>query len=305
MATWEPLMDSPVNILPKQVALFVGESSSLVLDRIRQASSYFDTCMYVTEPEQLQGLVWQGIQALIVAIDPSADLLKKLVSRIKQGDSEAIAVVLSGDISRYPEELVNIIKKRAMQSKRYFVVAPPKTEAARDKMVSFFVLKLKMSKDLSARVCSAMEYSPGRMYLFSKQYLMCTDGQMLPSSKASGIVDALVGNESPNMAVMNIVSGVVIESTFSEDFTQRVMNFMHNIILDAKRVRLLWETGNTNPTKISKESGIPTFRVLKCLPLAVNYSLYELRQKEDLILFMLKNASGNSDALSALSRLWR
>ena len=298
-------MDSPVNILPKQVALFVGESSSLVLDRIRQASSYFDTCMYVTEPEQLQGLVWQGIQALIVAIDPSADLLKKLVSRIKQGDSEAIAVVLSGDISRYPEELVNIIKKRAMQSKRYFVVAPPKTEAARDKMVSFFVLKLKMSKDLSARVCSAMEYSPGRMYLFSKQYLMCTDGQMLPSSKASGIVDALVGNESPNMAVMNIVSGVVIESTFSEDFTQRVMNFMHNIILDAKRVRLLWETGNTNPTKISKESGIPTFRVLKCLPLAVNYSLYELRQKEDLILFMLKNASGNSDALSALSRLWR
>ena len=298
-------MDSPVNILPKQVALFVGESSSLVLDRIRQASSYFDTCMYVTEPEQLQGLVWQGIQALIVAIDPSVDLLKKLVSRIKQGDSEAIAVVLSGDISMYPEELVNIIKKRAMQSKRYFVVAPPKTEAARDKMVSFFVLKLKMSKDLSARVCSAMEYSPGRMYLFSKQYLMCTDGQMLPSSKASGIVDALVGNESPNMAVMNIVSGVVIESTFSEDFTQRVMNFMHNIILDAKRVRLLWETGNTNPTKISKESGIPTFRVLKCLPLAVNYSLYELRQKEDLILFMLKNASGNSDALSTLSRLWK
>lgn len=298
-------MDSPVNILPKQVALFVGESSSLVLDRIRQASSYFDTCMYVTEPEQLQGLVWQGIQALIVAIDPSVDLLKKLVSRIKQGDSEAIAVVLSGDISRYPEELVNIIKKRAMQSKRYFVVAPPKTEAARDKMVSFFVLKLKMSKDLSARVCSAMEYSPGRMYLFSKQYLMCTDGQMLPSSKASGIVDALVGNESPNMAVMNIVSGVVIESTFSEDFTQRVLNFMHNIILDAKRVRLLWETGNTNPTKISKESGIPTFRVLKCLPLAVNYSLYELRQKEDLILFMLKNASGNSDALSTLSRLWK
>ena len=298
-------MDSPVSILPKQVALFIGESSSLVLDRIRQASSSFDACIYVTEPEQLQGLVWQGIQALIVAIDPSVDLLKKLVSRIKQGDSEAIAVVLSGDISRYPEELVNIIKKKAMQSKRYFVVSPPKTEAARDKMVSFFVLKLKMSKDLSARVCSAMEYSPGRMYLFSKQYLMCTDGQMLPSSKASGIVDALVGNESPNMAVMNIVSGLVIESTFSEDFTQRVLNFMHNIILDAKRVRLLWDTGNTNPTKISKESGITTFRVLKCLPLAVNYSLYELRQKEDLILFMLKNASGNSDALSTLSRLWK
>ena len=298
-------MDSPVSILPKQVALFIGESSSLVLDRIRQASSSFDACIYVTEPEQLQGFVWQGIQALIVAIDPSVDLLKKLVSRIKQGDSEAIAVVLSGDISRYPEELVNIIKKKAMQSKRYFVVSPPKTEAARDKMVSFFVLKLKMSKDLSARVCSAMEYSPGRMYLFSKQYLMCTDGQMLPSSKASGILDALVGNESPNMAVMNIVSGLVIESTFSEDFTQRVLNFMHNIILDAKRVRLLWDTGNTNPTKISKESGITTFRVLKCLPLAVNYSLYELRQKEDLILFMLKNASGNSDALSTLSRLWK
>ena len=134
---------------------------------------------------------------------------------------------------------------------------------------------------------------------------MCTDGQVLPSSKASGIVDSLVGNESPNMAVMNIVNGVVIESTFSEDFTQRVLNFMHNIILDAKRVRLLWEMGNTNPTKISKESGIPTFRVLKCLPLAVNYSLYELRQKEGLILFMLKNASGNSDALSTLSRLWK
>ena len=298
-------MDSPVNILPKQVALFIGESSSLVLDRIRQASSYFDTCVYVTEPEQLQGLVWQGIRALIVAIDPSEELLRKLASRIKQGDSEAIAVVISGEISRYSEDIVNVVKKKAMQSKNYFVISPPKTEAARDKMVSFFVLKLKMSKDLSTRVCSAMEYSPGRMYLFAKQYLMCTDGQVLPSSKASGIVDSLVGNESPNMAVMNIVNGVVIESTFSEDFTQRVLNFIHNIILDAKRVKLLWETGNTNPTKISKESGIPTFRVLKCLPLAVNYSLYELRQKEDLILFMLKNASGNSDALSTLSRLWK
>ena len=107
------------------------------------------------------------------------------------------------------------------------------------------------------------------------------------------------------MAVMNIVNGVVIESTFSEDFTQRVLNFIHNIILDAKRVKLLWETGNTNPTKISKESGIRTCSALKCLPLAFNYSLYELRQKEDLILFMLKNASGNSDALSTLSRLWK
>ena len=298
-------MDSPVNILPKQVALFIGESSSLVLDRIRQASSSFDACIYVTEPEQLQGLVWQGIQALIVAVDPSVELLQKLASRIKRGDTEAVVFVLSGDISRYPEELVSVVKKKAMQSKNYFVISPPKTEAARDKMVSYFVLKLKMSKDLSTRVCSSMEYSPGRMYLFSKQYLMCTDGQVLPSSKASGIVDSLVGNESPNMAVMNIVNGAVIESTFSEDFTQRVMNFLHNIILDAKRVRLLWEMGNTNPTKISKESSIPTFRVLKCLPLAVNYSLYELRQKEDLILFMLKNAPGNSDALATLSRLWK
>ena len=307
MATWEGLLETPLRLLPTQVVLATGEISVLVLDKVRQALQGVDYHTTVTHPSQISSFsIPEGLTGSYILHDPSPEILQAAERSIRAGRSESFIILISGDPNEnYDKSDLEYVKKRAMQAKTYFTLTPPKTDAAREKMLSQIILNLHVTRDLAHRVGSTLEYSPGRVYLFMKQYLLATGGSVLTSSKAEEIVLSILGDDSPNAVVTTIVTGGRVNREFSEEFTNRVLNFLQGCIQDAYKVQSALNSGRPSVTVMAKELGIPVFRVLQCLPMAESYSPSELLKCEDLIIFLQPFVGQNPDVLSVLSRLWR
>lgn len=305
MAGYPELFETQVTSFPKQVFLCVGELSSLVWDVVHRALGEYDFFVRVEREADLSfSLSGMGANAAYLLVDPPDPLLASARALIQGGGTEAMFILVSEDPSKYDKANFEYIKKKAQQSKNYYTITAPKADQAKAKMVSYFLMRWAVPRDTSHKVCSMLDYSPGRIYLFDKQFLALTGGQVLPSSQTQGLVDELLGEDTPNMVVMRILTGTPVDLTFDEAFTYQVLSFLHGLIVNAKMIQASQRGGNVTAPAISKDLGITIFQVVRSMGIANSYSPSELRRCEDLILFGFENVSGNPDLLSVISRTW-
>lgn len=304
MAGWAELLEARLLSTPKRVFLCTGEISSLVWDKILEALAGYDFYVRVEKDTDIgYSLSGYGANTAYLLVDPSNEVLKAAEALVRSGGTDAIYILISGEPDKYDKGIYEYLKKKAQQSKGYYTVTVPKAEQARNKMVSHFLMRWGVARDTSQRVCAALEYSPGQIYLFDKQFLLCTGGQVLPSSHTQGLVTELLGQDSPNMVVNRIFSRTPVDLQFGEDFTYRVLKFLHTLVTHARVIHGAWSTGATSLAEVSKSTGLTQFLVLRAWGIAENYDPKALRKCEDLVLFGMEN-TGNPDLLSVISRVW-
>lgn len=305
MANWDSLFEASFVNKPKQVFLATGEISALVWDKVSDTLNKYDSHFRVSEPSQLGSSMSMGSNVAYLLVDPTPVLLNMVERSIREGASDSFFLVFNGEVPEESKDQLKYVKTKAQQCKTFFTVTPPKTDTARSKMLSFFVLRWSVSKEIAHQVCSILEYSPGALYLFDRQFLLATDGQVYASSKTKKLVEELLGSDTPSLVVSNIVNGVHFDTKFDENFTLKVLKFLQSIINQSRLIHSAMDNGNTTVQSISKFTGIPMFLVLKSIGFAEMYRGKALRAREDLVLFGLSNYHGNPELLSTLARLWR
>lgn len=305
MAGWSDLYDRSIPSIPKQVFLSVGEVSSLVWDTVNTALAGYDFYVRASKPEDLSYTMTElGANSAYLIVDPSPDLMHSLAQLLKGGATEAVFVILSKAPSKEDEDH-RILKTKAQSSKLYFTISAPKTEAAQDKMVSFFLMRWAVTRETCFKACNALDYSPGKLYQFDHLMLLSTGGQVLPSSQTQVIVDELLGTDSPNTVVGRILEGRPVEEDYTEKFTEDVLSFLLSLALHAKRILGSWRTGNSTVSSASKETGLSQFLILRAWPLADSLDDEQLSRLIKVIEFGLRNVAGNPEVLSTVSRAWR
>lgn len=305
MAGWSDLYDRSIPSIPKQVFLSVGEVSSLVWDTVNSALSGYDFYVRASKPEDLSYTMTElGANSAYLIVDPSPDLMKSLAMLLKGGATEAVFVIMSKAPAK-EDDYLHVLKTKAQASKLYFTISAPKTEAAQDKMVSFFLMRWAVTRETCFKACNALDYSPGKLYQFDHLMLLSTGGQVLPSSQTQVIVDELLGTDSPNTVVGRILEGRPVESDYTEKFTEDVLNFLLSLALHAKRILGSWRTGNSTVSSASKETGLSQFLILRAWPLADTLNDEQLSRLIKVIEFGLRNVAGNPEVLATVSRAWR
>lgn len=305
MAGWADLFEARPLSVPKQVFLATGELSTLVWDYVHACLEGYDFYLRVENVEDLSySIAGMGSSVAYLLVSPTPEVLQAAERVIRKGGTEAIFLLVEGDGSQYPKVNFEYVKKKAQQFKNYYTLTVPKAEQARAKMVAFFLLRWGVARETSQRVCSALEYSPGQMYTFDRQFLACTEGAMLPSSRTQGLVEELLGSDSASMVVSRIASGQPIDTEFDEAFTSKVLRFLHGLIIHARMIQGAWKVGETTLSSVSKATGLTQFLVMRAMGMAEAYEPKVLRRCEDLVLMSMDNVTGNPDVLSVLSRVW-
>ena len=305
MAGWSELFESRPRKVSKQVFLCSGELSGLVWDRVNQGLSSYDFHYRVSKPGELGTPTMFGMESAYLVVDPSMDMLNAVENSIRSGSTESYFVLISGEVSSDMKPHLEFIKKKAQHSKHYYVISAPKTEQAQSKMESYFLMRWAVSRETSSRVCSIMEYSPGLLYLFDQQFLLCTDGRVLPSTTTKKLVDKILGTDTPNLVLASIVNGEPVDIDFDEDFTYKVLMFLHTTIQHARMIHSAWKDGNSTIATASKATGLTQYYVHRAWGLAESTNPQQLRSQEDLILYGLQNYSQNPEMLSVISHLWK
>lgn len=303
MATWSDLLGAKIPSLPKQVFLCTGEISTLVWDAVHQTLKGYDFYVRVGSQGDLRySVAALGTNAAYLVVDPDDLILKAVEDLIRSGATEAVFILISGDGTDLDKETFDYVKKKSQQSKQYYTITAPKGEQARSKMESFFIMRWGVSRDLSQKTCSILEYSPGQLYQFDKQFMLCTDGQVLPSSHTQSLVDELLGSDTPNLVLMKIASRIPVDMNFGEDFTYKALKMLHNLLNHARIIQGAWYNGESTVAGVAKATGLSHFLVLRAWGLAEAYGKETLKDCEDLVLFGMDNVSGNPELLSVISR---
>lgn len=305
MAGWESLMESPVKVKFSRVVLVLGEISSLVLDRVRQGLQDVESYSWVDSPSQISftSPIFSTGTAYVVS-DPNEETMLAIENSIRSGSTSDFVILIPGDhVDRVPKKTMEYLKRRAQQSKTYFTINPPKTDAARDKMVSYMITYLSVSRESAYQICANNYYSPGRIYLIAKQLLLITGGDILPSSKTESIVRELLGNENPEVAVQRILSGTPIDNLFTEEFTRKVVASLHRSLVYAQEVKMATLLGKPDFKDIQTYTGIPIHKIIEVSPISEALTLDELRSKERTIRNIPDQYSGDKDLISVLSRI--
>ena len=305
MAGWSDLFEFEGKPLPKQTMLVVGEVSSLVWDRVNDLLDQYDQVVRVEDVQNLHySLGGAGSRIAYLMVDPTEDVLEQAVQVMRKGSTESFFFLVSGDPSQYPKSSFDFVKRKAQQSRMYFTLSAPKTEAAQSKMVSYFLMRWRVTNETSSKVCSILKYSPGALYLFDKQFIMCTGGQVLPSTQTKEIVSELLGNDTPSLIVYNIIYGVGVDELFDNEFTHKVLSLLHTVLMDARLIQGASSQSHTTVSAICKFTKLTQFQVLRAGGLADDYTVADLRACESLITWAMENSKGNPDLLSVVSRLW-
>lgn len=304
MAGWVEFEGSPAVLHPRQVMLCTGEVSSLVWDKVHTILRASDFYTYASAPEQLvMRSSLTSSNSVYVVVNPDSTMLEAVCRFLRSSPVESLVVLMEGDPKTEDKEHIDYIKRRAQQSKKYFSITAPKTDSAREKMITHYKMKWGVSSVDTHRVCSILEFSPGRVYMFSKQFLMCTGGRVLPSSETSAIIDELIGQDSASMVAMRIVHSSPVNTTFSPDFNSGVLGFLLMVVNDSIVVNDALHVGVTQPSQISKDTGIPVFRVLRCLDMATKNSFKALSRFQDTITWGYQHQT-EPGLMSTLSRVW-
>ena len=306
MSNWMDLLETELAPPPKAVGLFVGEMSSLVWDKVMRAVKSYDLYYRVTSPQDFSYSTSAiGARVAFLVVNPTTEVLKALEKVVRSGGrTEAIYIMVDGDIASSQKEHFEYLKKRAQASKMYYLVNSPKSDSAKEKLISYFIVRWAVTQELSFRVASALEYSPGMLYEFDKQFRLCTDGQVLPSTQSRKLVDELLGSDTSTMVVTRILSQTPVDLLFNSDFTYRVLSFLHGLLTNAKRIQSAWKDGAYNVSTLSKSTGLTQFNVSRSIGIAERYSPNQLNKCEDLVLFGMENVERNPEVLSVVSRLW-
>lgn len=302
MATWNDLMDAEIYPLPKQTALFVGEISALVWDKVREATSKYGFQQRIEDPSDLShGSYGMNDDTAYVAVNPSSELMATLASLLKSHMVESLFVLM--DEAPKGNKDFEVIKKRAQHNKNYYTVTPPKSEQAQAKMASYFLLRWAVSKETSFKVCAMLEFSPGKLYMFDKSMRTILQGQVLPSSQTQVIVDALLGTDTPNLVVNDILTGRYIDHSYDTEFNDGVLRFLHSLVYHAKLIKISMSQGNQTVSAVNKATSIPVFLVHRSWNLANSYSEDQLNHSDKLIQLGFKYKN-NPELISTLSRVW-
>lgn len=304
MANWNDFLEVEITNKPKQVFLVTGEVSSMVWDKVSSTLQKYESYFRVSEPAHIGNSLSVGVEVAYLVVDPSPNMLSVIESTIRSGASDSFFIIFNGEVPPSMKEQILYIKNKSQLCKLYFNLTAPKTDNARDKMYSFFVMRWSVTRDTARQVCSILEHSPGALYQFDKQFLLVTGGQVLASTKTKKLVEELLGNDTPSLVVSNIVNGKHIDTNFDAEFTLKVLNFLHTTVNNSRLIQVAWDNGNSTVPAVSKYSGLPNIAVLRAWGFAEKYRGESLRQCEDLIALGLENYH-NPELLSTLSRIWR
>ena len=303
MSGWVDLFNMQANpLLKRAVSLVVGDESLLVWNYVNTEVNKYDIKIVARSLEDITYNISQSLPTIMVVVKPDSDMLKMLSSVITSGTNIHFIVLTDANSIKDNPQLFSVIKKNAQGCKSYYTISSPKTDAARDKMVSFFIMRWGMSKDLSQHVCAMLGYSPGSLYVFDYQYNICTDSQMVSSTKAYSIVDELLGNDNVNTVVSKLVNGNVVDQEYPVEFTNTILNTIAKLINMARRVQHVHAISDGKVSTISRLAGLTQFEVVSSIGWANAYNSKQLRDKEDIVHFGLDNL--NTDTLSVVSRLW-
>ena len=304
MAGWSDLFESGSDDLPRHAFLAVGEISSLVLDEVAVKMKQYSAVIKVRAAQDMYySLSGTGTRVAYVLNDPTPEVLDAAANLLKQNTGEAFYFLISKEPSHYPKESFDYVKKKAQQSKQYYTISAPKSDAAKDKMVGYFLMRWGVTRDTSQMVCSILGYSPGMLYQFDKQFMLCTGGNILPSTQTQRIVEELLGTDTPSLIVHHIVTQKPVDLDFSPEMSSRVLNLLHSVLMDARLVQGAMSTGATSVSAVSKDTKLSQFKVLQAWSLAEAYSTMELRNNEKILLWAMDN-EGNPDVLSVVSHVW-
>lgn len=304
MATWSELLESKIPALPKQVFLCSGETSSaLVWDKLNQILGGYDMHMRVASAEDLSYATFGHSKSLAyVVVNPNTDLLNKIEEVIRGGCIESFFILMEG-ATLPKDQATEYIKKKAQQCKQYYTITVPKSETAQMKMASFFMLRWSVTKDQAFSVCSLLDFSPARLYLFDIQFRMIIGSSVLSSAAAKNIIEELLGTEAANMVASNILNSVPLAETYSAEFNQEVLGFLANLIDSALAIKAAWSAGASTMSAVCKESGITQFQASRAWGLAHAYSEERLKETRNHLALGFKYAD-QPDVLGVLSRIF-
>lgn len=304
MATWVELEDSPARLLTRQVMLCVGEISSLVWDKVQSILHSMDYYVHVEDPHQMViGSSLTSSSSAYLVVNPNSEMLRAVENFLRSSPVESV-ILLSGDeVETEGKDAFNYIKKKAQQSKKYFSISAPKSETAREKMITHYRMKWGVSTEASHKVCSVLEFSPGKLYLFSQQFLMTTGGRVLPSSRTNSIIEELIGEDSPSMVVMWILNHKPVNTEFSVEYTNKVLGFLLMLVNDSIAVNSVMNQGVSQTTQISRDAGVPVFRVLRAMGMATKHSYKTLSKYQQRVIWGFQHRD-QPNLLSVLSRVW-
>lgn len=302
MAGWSELFESEPKARPRLTFLCFGDISSLVLDKVMQALQEYKTWVRVENPIDMSTST--GSNTAYLLVDPSQELLDFVQRFIREGGSESYFVLMSQEVKTTGNPSLEYIKRKAQQCKSYYSISAPRTDSARDKMVSFFLLRWAVTRETSHRVVSSLSYSPGELYQFDRQFLLATGGVVLPSTETHRIVNSLLGADTPSMVVSEIVYGSKIDAEFSPEFNRKVMAYLQSSIHQGLLIQAAWRNGSTNPTDIAKDTGLTKFQVTKSTWAAEMFEPHQLRRGNKILQGLL-GFEDSPEFISVLSRVWR
>lgn len=302
MATWTDLFDAEILPLPKQVCLFVGELSSLVWDKVNEAASKYNTRQRIESIQDIASSRFgDNDDTAYIAVNPSDELLHILANQLSSGMVESLFILM--DEAPKDNADFEVVKKKAQHSKHYYVITAPKAETAQAKMVSFFLLRWAVTRDSCFKVCAMLDFSPGKLYLFDLAMRVSTDGKVLASSKTAVIIDELLGSDTPNLVVNNILSGKPFDQEYSREFNDKVIRFMDNLFYNARIIHNAISAGHQTAAAVGKATGLSQFAVHQSWGVAKAYNSAQLRYCVELLEYAKMNVE-NPEVLSTISKVW-
>lgn len=303
MASWADLVSTTLPSIPKQVVLVTGEISSLVWDKVREALHGYSTYTRVLTPKDLSyALTSLGTSSAYLLVNPSPLLIEAASDLIRGGCTDSMYVLID-DVPK-DADAIDYLKKKAQQCKAYYTISAPKTDQAKSTMASVFQMRWGVTRDSAFRVCTMLDFSPGRLYQFDQLFLRATGGKVLPSSETNAVLTQLLGADSPNTVVAHILEGRPVEMNYSAEFSSQILRVMLSVILDAKVVRGAMDRGCTNVSTITKDTGLSQFQVVRAFGAAEAWSVRALIHREKMLRFGLENVT-QPDVLSIVSLLFQ
>ena len=297
----ETLLTNPLPHKIGSTLIYVGEVSSLILDRIKEVGDKHTRMFYVDTVEALVASYSSIEDTGAVLINPSDELLHAAASRLTSTPNQATYILLDSAPS---SDDYTKLKKRSQSNKMYFSVPIPKTSAAIQKWVDIFQRRWGVSSKVCAEALDMTNFSIGQLYFFDQQLRILTGGSMLSSSQASNLLPLLVNSTTSESVVRQTVSGHFVGEASSTS-TIATLSKLQSYLEDVRVVQGAIRAGNLTPRSASTFSGLPTFRVMQAWEGAESMSKSSCAWNRHLVSLGLTHGQDNPDVLESVSLLWR
>lgn len=302
MANWDSLLDSPPS--PKSGLVFIsyGDDSALVWDRVGNLASHYEIRIDVKSHTDLAYYIPTARGVAYVMKNPTEKMMDSLSTTLRGGSSDSFFLIFAGSDAPTHRD-IDYIKRKSQVHKAYFNVAPPKSEKTRDWMETFFSMRWGVTKEQSSTVCMMLDYQPGNLYQFDKQYRAAGGDGSWSSSKAQEMLDKILGDSSSNLAISRILMRKYVNGRFDGRFNEQALSYLSYIVENSASVQASMLRANQTVSSIAKDSGLTQYQVLSTLQVASEYTRTEIMNSREMIRLMSQYRD-EPEMLEVLSRVW-